>query len=395
MLSKFNFLMNKIYLFTAAFAVMASLSGCSDTELASIDTAQEKTPIGFHTVGSQMGSRANIINSADITKTDFNVFAFEKNADGADGAMFMGGDKTNSVGLAGVNISYSEEDKWHYTTGSDLKYWPTTPLNFYAVNPAKIADLTFSYAWEIEANKKQITYHCFDEKNGKSNVDVMYAIAKNQEKSTNSGTVSLKFHHILSQVAFRAKTNSDGMQVDIKEIKIKNFKTGGIFNFPDDAETKPTQSNWQLGDTYTHSAFTLISKADDAPIVVNSTSTAKDITIANPMLFAPQTLPVWNTSHNIAAADNSGESYLIISCKIKIGNFYKLGSATKYETLYIPFGGYDWEPGMRYVYTLVFGGGYDENGNPILQPINFVPSVEEWVGDGGNSTTGNDIPLYQ
>lgn len=44
MLSKINFLMNKIYLFTAAFAVMALLSGCSDTELASIDTAQEKTP---------------------------------------------------------------------------------------------------------------------------------------------------------------------------------------------------------------------------------------------------------------------------------------------------------------------------------------------------------------
>ena len=34
--------MNKIYLFTAAFAVMASLSGCSDTELASIDTAQKR-----------------------------------------------------------------------------------------------------------------------------------------------------------------------------------------------------------------------------------------------------------------------------------------------------------------------------------------------------------------
>lgn len=70
--------MNKIYLFTAAFAVMASLSGCSDTELASIDTAQGKTPIGFHTVGSQMGSRATIINPADITKTDFRVFAFTK-----------------------------------------------------------------------------------------------------------------------------------------------------------------------------------------------------------------------------------------------------------------------------------------------------------------------------
>ena len=70
--------MNKIYLFTAAFAVMASLSGCSDTELASIDTAQGKTPIGFHTVGSQMGSRATIINPGDITKTDFKVYAFDE-----------------------------------------------------------------------------------------------------------------------------------------------------------------------------------------------------------------------------------------------------------------------------------------------------------------------------
>ena len=304
------------------------------------------------------------------------------------------GGQTNSVGLAGVNISYTEEDKWHYTTGSDLKYWPTTPLNFYAVNPAKAADGELLYHWEITADKKEITYHCFDETTsttGKSNVDVMYAIAKNQEKSTNSGTVELKFHHILSQVAFRAKTNSDGMQVDIKEIKIKNFKTGGTFNFPDDAETKPTQSNWELGDTYKHSAFTLISKADDAPIVVNSTSTVKDITIANPMLFAPQTLPAWNTSHNITAADNSGESYLIISCKIKIGDFYKLGSDTEYRTLYIPFGGYDWQPGMRYVYTLVFGGGYDENGNPILQPINFEPSVENWPTD--ENSTKSDIDL--
>lgn len=47
----------------------------------------------------------------------------------------------------------------------------------------------------------------------------MYAIAKDQTKSTTSGTVKLNFHHILSQVAFRAKTQSEGMQVDIKEIK--------------------------------------------------------------------------------------------------------------------------------------------------------------------------------
>lgn len=88
------------------------------------------------------------------------------------------------------------------------------------------------------------------------------------------------------------------------------------------------------------------------------------------------------------------ESYLSIECKIKIGGFYKLGSESGYETLYVPFGA-DWQPGKRYVYTLVFGGGYDQNGNTILQPINFKPDVENWDEDTGNTSTGNDIPLYQ
>lgn len=97
--------MNKIYLLTAAFAVMASLSGCSDTELASIDTAQEKTPIGFHTVGSQMGSRATIIDNSNLTDYSFNVYAFIRNeGDGTDGDLFMG---TNDEvhGHSGVKIS--------------------------------------------------------------------------------------------------------------------------------------------------------------------------------------------------------------------------------------------------------------------------------------------------
>lgn len=111
--------MNKIYLFTAAFAVMASLSGCSDTELASIDTAQEKTPIGFHTVGSQMGSRANIINSADITKTDFKVYAFD-----AAGNAFMGNNDTDDDIMAhnGVRITYDQTNKtWKYANDADLR----------------------------------------------------------------------------------------------------------------------------------------------------------------------------------------------------------------------------------------------------------------------------------
>ena len=91
--------MNKIYLLTAAFAVMASLSGCSDTELASIDTVQEKTPIGFHTVGSQMGSRAEIIDAGNITSTDFKVYAFD-----GDGNAFMGNNDTDNDFFAHIGV---------------------------------------------------------------------------------------------------------------------------------------------------------------------------------------------------------------------------------------------------------------------------------------------------
>lgn len=305
--------MNKIYLFTAAFAVMASLSGCSDTELASIDTAQEKTPIGFHTVGSQMGSRATIIdNGEDLKSTTFNVYAFD-----GDGNPFMGENDTQ-LGYGGINISYLN-GKWNYTTSSDLKYWPGTvkPLDFYAVNPASFdTDLMPFYGWKINKDKQEIHYTCINEyklNNGESNIDVMYATAKNQTKDDNAGKVSLVFKHILSQIAFKAKTQDENTKVEIESIVIHNVDEAGTFTMPTEGSTG-------------------------------------------------------------------------ISCKISIDGKYPHGTATKFEKLYVPFEA-DWQPGKRYVYTLIFGGGYTEKGNPVLTPVSFVPSVESWKDVNNNINT--------
>ena len=147
--------MNKIYLLTAAFAVMASLSGCSDTELASIDTVQEKTPIGFHTVGSQMESRATIINSGDITKTDFKVYAFD-----GDGNAFMGNNDTDNDLSAhnGVHIKYDAVNSaWTYNDPSNLRYWPNYSLDFYAVSPATFPG-ELSLGWKFNNESPTIYY---------------------------------------------------------------------------------------------------------------------------------------------------------------------------------------------------------------------------------------------
>lgn len=368
--------MNKIYLLTAAFAVMASLSGCSDTELASIDTAQEKTPIGFHTVGSQMGSRATIIDSENLTSTDFNVYAFD-----GDGNAFMGENDTE-LGYNGINISYNN-GKWDYTTSSDQKYWPGTvkPLNFYAVNPANKfdTDLEQNYGWQINKNKLEIQYTCINEyylNNGKSNIDVMYATAKNQTKDNNAGKVSLVFKHILSQIAFKAKTLDENTKVEIESIVIHNVTSGGTFVMPTEGST---------GTGWTPKGL-----KQDFPIGINSLTkvdnTGTDV-FTKPILFVPQKLDKWKTTTStpktITEANAANECYLEISCKISIDETYPHGTATEFEKLYIPFEA-DWQPGKRYVYTLIFGGGYTANGNPVLTPVSFVPSVETWKDENNN-----------
>lgn len=358
MLSKFNFLMNKIYLFTAAFAVMASLSGCSDTELASIDTAQEKTPIGFHTVGSQMGSRAMIIDNSNLTKTDFKVYAFD-----GDGNAFMGENDTEPA-WNGVEINHTT-GKWDYANSANIKYWPGTvkPLDFYAVNPATfdMTNMMAHYGWNFNKAKQQITYTCIDEyglNKGISNLDVMYATAKNQTKDNNAGKVGLVFKHILCQVAFKAKTQDANMQVEIESINIHNVNTGGIFTIP--TGTSAANTDWNL--TGLSRTFSV---GMNKTTSVDNTGT--DV-FTKPILFVPQPLTKWETTAStpkaISEADDAKQCYLEISCKISIDGTYPHGTATQFESLYIPFEA-DWQPGKRYVYTLIFGGGYTANGNPV------------------------------
>ena len=85
-----------------------------------------------------------------------------------------------------------------------------------------------------------------------------------------------------------------------------------------------------------------------------------------------------------ADAAETKECYLSIECSIKQKGLYVFGSADELKTLYIPFGG-DWEPGYRYIYTLIFGGGYDDQGKPILTPIQFESDVEVWKDEKINS----------
>lgn len=311
------------------------------------------------------------------------MFAYKNNG-GVDGDIFMG-DKENENGLYGVNIKY-KNSKWEYNDPTELRYWPTTALNFYAVNPGS----TNFFSWNFTNETKQITYACSDEyaKNNEGNytnpknIDAMYAVAMNQTQTINNGIVKFNFKHILSQVVFQAKTQYANMEVEIKALSIHNFYWGGTFTIP---EGEPSQRDWAPTEiTYHSNGFTAVM---DESIKVAKTDEVTNISTQGPMLLIPQKLTKWDLSGNIDAANKAKKSYLKITCKIKQSGAYLFGNNSDYGVLYVPFEA-DWQPGKRYIYTLIFGGGYDDDGHQILKPINFEADVEAW---DENTTNNSDI----
>ena len=359
------------------------LSGCSDNELANVGDGigtSTQSAIGFHVVGNQAETRANIINAGNINSTDFNVFAFTKNDDGTDGNFFMG-EKKKSFNQTGVKIAY-KNNNWDYANDTDIHYWPeSTALNFYAVSPGSFEEVEGNiemlsvYGWNISNNTKTISYSPIDEYAGrtdKKNLDVMYAITENQTKNSNSGKVKFQFKHILSQVVFKAKTQFENMEVEINQIKIHNPQTKGTYTLP---KTSSEKGTWELTAPTVGSKWGAFTVVTGKKITVTSNGT--DISVDAPMLFVPQELTAWDVKKTKAEADTEHQAYLEIACKIKQEGVYLYGSASEYKTLYVPFGT-KWDQGKCYTYTLIFGGGYDDHGLPILQPINFEAETGDW-----------------
>ena len=348
----------------------ALLMGCSDEEIANVETSS-RNAIGFNVLSNAAETRATPTTPSNLTSTDFDVFAFT-----ADGTAFMGKADTE-FGHDGVNIVY-KDNKWDYKNANDLRYWPSEALDFYAFNPGTVSeDMSAFYRWEASGTSQKISYTCIDEYGAgtHANYDVMYAIAKDQTKDSNNGKVKFKFKHILSQVVFKAKTQYANMRVDIRDIKIHNIRFSGVFTLPAAADGTGSWSSPDL--TFPH-AFTVVK---DKSITVEGNTTATDISTSSPMLNIPQELTAWTVSgasKTKKGADDAKQCYLEISCKIQQSGVYLLGSASEYKTIYVPFGD-TWGAGKRHIYTLIFGGGYTDQGKAVLNPIQFDAETTGWV----------------
>lgn len=370
----FLFMKKSTVMLWAIFGTL--LMGCSDEEIANVETSS-RNAIGFNVLSNAAETRATPTTPDNLKNTDFDVFAFT-----GDGTAFMGKVDTE-FGHDGVNIVYNN-GKWDYKNASDLRYWPTGALDFYAFNPGTVSeDMMMNYMWEASGTVQKISYTCIDEygaNTGHANYDVMYAMAKGQTKDMNNGIVKFNFKHILSQVVFKAKTQYDNMQVDINMIKIHNVKMGGFFTLPATADGTGSWSDPAdlPSEVSGLGKFTVVK---DVNITVKSNTIATDISTTTPMLNRPQELTAWKVSETATKskleADNAKQCYLEIACKIRQSGAYLLGSASEYKTIYVPFGD-TWVAGKRHIYTLIFGGGYNDQGEAVLNPIQFDAETTDW-----------------
>lgn len=375
----------KIGKILAVAAVATVFASCSnEEELANVGKS-ESNAIRFAGVSGLSDTRTTPIGTLNLTSTNFDVMAFMS----SDNALFMGGKHVSGASDHVVKIVYNTS-AWDYDDKDKVAYWPTVgDVDFYAVSPAITDDLVHQgFAYDMTSTAKTITYATVDEYNSAgTNHDVMYAVTKGRNKE-NNGTmpVQMNFKHILSQVVFKAKTTSSILEVDVKSVKIHNFVHSGTFTLP---AGEPAMSDWKPSPA-AKGAYTV--KLNAANVKTNN-AVVNLSDMNSPMMLIPQKLTKWSTYSAGAAvskleADNAIECYLEISMKLKQNDSYLIGSAAEYKTVYVPFdNATGWEPGKRYIYTLIFGGGYDDQGEPILSPITFNAATVDWA----DASAGADV----
>lgn len=375
----------KILAVAAVATVATVFASCSnEEELANVGKS-ESNAIRFAGISGLSDTRTTPIGTTNLTTTDFDVMAFMS----SDNALFMGGKHVTGASDHGVKIVY-KTSAWDYDDPDKVAYWPTSgDVDFYAVSPAMTDDLFHhGFAYDMTSAAKTITYATADEYNSTvTNHDVMYSVTKGRNKVNNGATaVQMNFKHILSQVVFKAKTTSSILEVDVENVKIHNFVHGGTFTLP---EGEPAMSDWSPSPV-AEGAYTV--KLNAANVKTNN-AVVNLSDMNSPMMLIPQKLTKWSTYSAGTAvskrdADIKKECYLEISMKLKQNDSYLIGSAAEYKTVYVPFdNATGWEPGKRYIYTLIFGGGYDDQGEPILSPITFNAATADWA----DASAGADV----
>ena len=236
-----------------------------------------------------------------------------------------------------------------------------------------------------------------------SQVDLVYAATKGKNKASNSGGVTLNFRHTGAKIVCKVQNTSSSLKFGVDGWKVGYLYPNGTFVFTDTntdgqntgAGTTLSFGQWTPGGTKAYSVeyASTFTKVDIA-------ASAAATNLSGEFILVPQTLTAataYANSGSAAVGDKLNNTFIAVKLyalnNTTTGELIAGGGTTASPTTIWaiwPIGGYNWEPGKKYTYTIDLAGcGYyetNQDANADLDPIldgaeiKFVNvTVDEWT----------------
>lgn len=426
--------MTKFFNILTAFAALSLFTACSSDEV--VEKNESDNVIAFSATTSNASRALSTSYWCNYrVPAEFDVHA-EYSTDGTNWVQYFESE----------TYAYAETGgKW--LIQGDYRYWPKdgtwkmSMVSAYGANEgAKGPDNIKTYhkiqpTWNRTNNAGLKCASVVDftlESKAEEQVDLIYANTVVENTKPTNGVASMNFRHALSQICFKAKTETSHLYVEIKNVNLHNIYSKGTYNLPaygvstdgnkvshDHLAAAPTTGigEWVslTRETNTYSSIVEeVIKLDKVgePFNISDDSyestSNKHVNYEHSFLVIPcKNLSVWAPGE--ALQSESTGSYISLNCKIRnvsaynsvVGDkiavssddYYIIGSANEYAKMIIPFpSNITWEQGKKYVYTIIFnkteGGGYDADGNKVLVPVKLDVTVDDF-----GSASQTDISL--
>ncbi len=287
------------------------------------------------------------------------------------------------------DASISGGGSWEYKDPTEMKYWPTDVMDFFAYFPYSATGATFV---DPKNNIDPVmTIHCTSDKQ-----DILFGRVHNKAQEER---VHMFFNHALSKIkTIEIKVNAVDVNVTVSKVEILNTATKGDIHVGADG-VATYGSNLTGIRTFNISPAKTISLSTES----NPVDSVLFDNSANGYLFGTNATEhnyvvgtgktMWNGSKDALNGGKLSESNFVVlklTCKVEVSGHYRVGDADTYGEMYIPMKGIsdksaditELAAGRRYSYKIVMSSnvGFHDNGDPImLAPIRFgVNQVVQW-----------------
>lgn len=303
-----------------------------------------------------------------------------------DNTLFLGSASKAIEQVWKTDASYTGGGYWDYNVSSELKYWPSSTMDFYAYFPYSGSGDTFASS-STENTIMTIT-------NETGNQDVLFA---RQAGQSQTAYVPLRFNHAFSKIkAINIKVAAVDVSVTVQKVEVLNTSTKGkvLVDNTGNASYATTESDKIRSFDLSSSPKTINYGTDGVELFGNE---------ANGYLFATNSSvqhyvkgtgkTMWSGNKADLNGGNLSTSEFVclkLTCKVKAAGHYLVGSESNYGEMYIPMHGTSANSadisellaGRRYTYNIIMQSnvGYEDDGDPImLAPIRFsVNEVTAW-----------------